>query len=44
MLAAQVEGLNGTDFTLENFTYKNNIVQATMFRHLEETNFTGITV
>ena len=43
-LAAQVEGWSGKDFALENFTYSNNIVQENMFRHLVETNFTGITV
>ena len=44
MLAAQAEKLNGTEFTLEDFTYQNNIVETIMFRHLEQTNFTGITV
>ncbi len=33
-----------TDFGLEDFTYRNNIIAETMFGHLNRTNFTGITV
>ena len=44
MLAAQVEGLKDVEFTLGNFSYRNSIVQENIFRHMEETNFTGITV
>ena len=44
MLAAQAEKINDTEFTMEDFTYKNNIVESIMFRNLEQTNFTGITV
>ena len=45
MLAAEAEKLdNTTEFTMEDFTYKNDIVEAIMFRQLKQTNFTGITV
>ena len=44
MLAAQAEKINDTEFTMEDFTYRNNIVESIMFRNLEQTNFTGITV
>ena len=44
MLAAQAEKINDTEFTMEYFTYRNNIVESIMFRNLEQTNFTGITV
>lgn len=46
MLAREDEGLTGggTDFRIENATYKNNVVQQIMFKHLERTNFLGITV
>lgn len=44
MLAAEAEGSNGSGFGLEDFTYRNNMIQAIVFRHLTETNFTGITV
>ena len=44
MLAAQAKKINDTEFTMEDFTYKNNIVESIMFRKLEQTNFTGITV
>lgn len=45
-LAALAEPINATDrgFNLGDFSYKNNIVQRIMFKHLEKTNFTGITV
>ncbi len=41
-IEAELEDPDG--FGLENFTYKNRIIAETMFRHLEETNFTGLTV
>lgn len=44
MMAAVAEQANNSEFKLELFTYKNNIVKNIMFRHLENTDFTGITV
>lgn len=44
LMAASAEQLNNTKFKIEHFTYRNNIVKAIMFGHLEKTNFTGITV
>lgn len=35
---------NFTPFRIENFTYKNEIVMETMFKHLEETDFLGVSV
>ena len=35
---------DATEFGLEDFSYRNNIIAETMFRHLSKTNFTGITV
>ena len=31
-------------FRMENFTYQNNVVMETMFKHLEETDFLGVSV
>ena len=36
--------INKDQFDLENFTYSNGIIAKTMFRHLENTDFVGITV
>ncbi len=33
-----------TDFGLEDFNFGSNTITRTLFEHLEETNFTGITV
>ena len=45
MQAAEEQGIpNDDNFGLENFTYINNIIAETMFRHLKGTNFIGITV
>ena len=44
-LAGEEAELSDPDqFDLANFTYKNRVIAETMFRHLEETNFTGLTV
>ncbi len=43
--AANASGLPyGELFGMEDFTYSNNIVAETMFRHLEDTAFTGVSV
>ena len=45
MLARRAEGLNETEeFMIEQFSYKNNIVQQLMFKYLSETTFKGVTV
>ena len=31
-------------FRMENFTYQNDVVMETMFKHLEETDFLGVSV
>ena len=36
--------LHSQPFRIENFSYKNNIVLETMFKHLENTNFLGVSV
>ena len=36
--------LHSQPFQIENFSYKNNIVLETMFKHLENTNFLGVSV
>ncbi len=41
-IEAELEDPDG--FGLENFTYKNRIIAETIFRHLEKTSFTGLTV
>ncbi len=41
-IEAELEDPDG--FGLENFTYKNGIIAETMFRHLEATDFVGLTV
>ncbi len=41
-IEAELEDPDG--FGLENFTYKNRIIAETIFRHLEETNFVGLSV
>ena len=38
------ETLRSNPFKIENFSYKNNIVMDTFFRHLENTNFHGVSV
>lgn len=38
------ETLRSQPFRIENFSYKNNIVMETMFKHLETTNFLGVSV
>ena len=38
------ETLHTHPFRIENFSYKNNIVMNTLFRHMENTNFRGVTV
>ena len=48
-MAWEREGILANDdsqeeFRIENATYKNNIVQQTMFKHLSNTNFIGISV
>ena len=42
--AIRESGLSLTDFTLSNFTYKNNIIQEVMLRNLYNTSFIGVTV
>ena len=41
-----VEGasLQSAPFKMENFTYKNNVAMETLFKHLENTNFLGVSV
>ena len=36
--------LQNQTFRVENFTYENEILMETMFKHLEETNFLGVSV
>lgn len=43
-LARKAQGLNSTKFDIGDFTYRNNIVKETMFKHLNNTDFQGITV
>lgn len=48
-LARQAEGMTSdneslVDFRIEDATYKNNILQQTMFKYLEMTDYMGITV
>ena len=31
-------------FRIENFAYENRVVMETMFKHLEKTNFNGVSV
>ena len=38
------ETLRTHPFRLENFSYKNNIVMNTLFKHMESTSFRGVTV
>ena len=35
---------DGDIFTIDNFTYANSAVVSRMFKHLQETDFLGITV
>ena len=42
--AALASDLDGTNFTLENFTYTNNVIQTAIFNQLADTNFIGVTV
>ena len=45
MLAKEIEGINNNEsLRIENVTYKNNIIQQTMFNYLSNTNFLGISV
>ena len=45
MLAKDIEGIyNNESLRIENVTYKNNIIQQTMFNYLSNTNFLGISV
>ena len=45
MLAKDIEGMyNNESLRIENVTYKNNIIQQTMFNYLSNTNFLGISV
>ena len=45
MLAKEIEGINNNEsLRIENVTYKNNIIQQTMFNYLSNTNFFGISV
>ena len=36
--------LQNQTFLVENFTYENEIFMETMFKHLEKTNFLGVSV
>lgn len=43
--ASGASGLNSTtDFSLENLTYTNNVIQQVMLKYLNDTNFNGVTV
>ena len=42
--ARNASGLESADFSLEDFTYQNHVVQRIMMKHLTDTNFTGVTV
>ena len=45
MLAKEIEGIsNNESLRIQNVTYKNNIIQQTMFNYLSNTNFLGISV
>ena len=45
MLAKEIEGIsNNESLRIEDVTYKNNIIQQTMFNYLSNTNFLGISV
>ena len=45
MLAKDIEGINNNEsLRIENVTYKNNIIQQTMFDYLSNTNFLEISV
>jgi gamma-aminobutyric acid type B receptor len=41
--ASNASGLSSLEFSLEDFTYQNYVIQGTMLRHLYSTNFTGVT-
>ena len=45
-MAHMAENMTEQDkpFRLENFSYKNDIVVETMFKHLENTDFVGVSV
>ena len=43
--AAKMSGLpEGENFTMDKFSYNNSVVVSQMFRHLENTFFSGISV
>lgn len=43
--ASLASGLTSTTkFSLENFTYTNNVIQQVMLQYLNDTDFTGVTV
>ena len=45
MLAKEKEGISSNEsLRIENVTYKNYIIQQTMFNYLSNTNFLGISV
>lgn len=48
-MAYEAEGItldsnSSQPFRMENFTYKNDVVMKTMFKHLEDTDFLGVSV
>ena len=44
-LAWEAQGISTSDaFRLENFNYSNDVIRNTIFNHVEQTGFTGITV
>lgn len=43
-MAASIASRISTPFSIENFTYSNNVIAERMFKHLSNTNFTGISV
>ena len=42
--AAMASDLTGSEFFLNNFTYSNNVILNSIFNHMADTNFTGVTV
>ena len=44
-LAWEAQGISTSEtFRLENFTYNNDVIMNTVFGHMAQTNFRGVTV
>ena len=44
-LAWEAQGISSSEtFRLENFTYNNDVIMNTVFGHMAQTNFRGVTV